>query len=103
MTEPEGTQGPPGCCDTFCMGEGEGHGHLIITRPRFVQYVVRARERGMRRFNIVARTTSERHAYELLAEALRTGMGGSYFRGDVLGDEGPESYYEPMVLVEMKR
>ena len=88
-------------CVSSCLGVEPGHGHITVCRPRFVQYIVRAREPYQRRYEIVGTTDSERHAYELLVETLRTHR--RFRRGDVLGDEGPESYYEPSVLVEMTR
>lgn len=88
-------------CTTMCLGKEPGHAHLTITRPRYIEYIVRAREPYMRRYEIIARTDSERHAYELLAELMRTTR--RFKRGDILGDEGPESWYGPSVLMEMVR
>lgn len=97
-------------CDLSCgltaprnaefYGDHFSHRHIWINRPRFVQYIVRVRRRGDRRFNIVCRTDSQDHAFRELGAAMTNGQ---WKRGDVLGDEGPESYYEPTVLVEMKR
>ena len=84
----------------YCLGDGEGHDHITITRPRFVRYIARVRERGCRRYTIVGESRSRRQAYRLLADAMQADS--RWFRGDVLGEEGL-SYYGPMMLVEMRR
>jgi hypothetical protein len=84
---------------TLHMGEEEGHGHIDICVPGVMEYVARVRHRGERRYTILTRTDSKAHAYRTLADAMAD---GDWNRGDVLGVE-PESYYEPGVLVEMKR
>lgn len=96
-------------CDLYCeviapknaefYGDHFPHQHISINRPRFVTYIVRVRRLGDRRFNIVCRTDSQEHAFRELGVAM---VNRQWKRGDVLGDEGPESYYEPTVLVEMK-
>ena len=88
-------------CDVFCQGPSEGHGHLFICRPHFTQYIVRAHIPYMRKYEIIKRTRSRQVAFRVLAETMEATR--RYNRGDVLGDEGPESYYEPTVLVEMTR
>lgn len=88
-------------CDVFCQGKGDGHGHLIVCRPRFTQYIVRAHIPYRRKYEIIKRTRSRRMAFRVLAETMADTR--KYNRGDVLGDEGPESYYEPMQLAEMTR
>ncbi len=85
-------------CATLCLGKSEGHEHITITRPRFVHYIARVRERGCRRYTIIGRSRSRRQAYRMLADAMQDRR---WFRGDVLGDEGP-SYYGPVMLVEMR-
>ena len=87
-------------CETFCQGDGEGHGHLTICRTRFTQYIVRVRLPYRQKYEIIRRTRSKRVAFRALAEAMEARR---YKRGDVFGDEGPESYYEPTLLVEMTR
>lgn len=97
-------------CDLYCTISpvrndrreviGYKHSHMAISRPRFVEYIARVRRTRERRFTILTRTDSQAHAYRTLAEAMAV---GDWMRGDVLGWEGPESYYEPAVLVEMKR
>ena len=92
----------PGC--TNC---GAAHPHpddrtrLIIERPHFKSYIARVRRSGARRYEIVGRSRSRRKAYRMLADAMESGR--YYKRGDVLADEGPGSYYEPTLLVEMTR
>lgn len=85
-------------CETACLGSEEGHGHMTICRPRFRTFVVRVRMAGERRYEIVGTSRSRRKAYRMLADAMEAKR---YKRGDVLGDEGPGSYYEPTLLVEM--
>lgn len=97
-------------CDTYCdlraprnaefYGDHFGHSHMWVTRPRFVQYIVRVRRPWERRYEIVCRTDSKDHAFRELGAAMTD---KKWFRGDVLGEEGPDSYYGPTVLVEMKR
>lgn len=87
-------------CIGVCLGTEDGHGHLTLTRAKYVNYAVRVRNRGERRMTIIGETRSRRKAFRTLADAIET---GKWWRGDVLGDEGRESYYEPSVLVEMKR
>ena len=86
-------------CEVRCLGVGEGHDHITITRPRFVHYIARVRERGRRRYTIIGRSRSRRKAYRMLADAMQDRR---WFRGDVLGDE-ELSYYGPVMLVEMRR
>lgn len=95
-------------CDFYCGIEsvrndryevvGYTHHHMTVSRPRYVEYIARARLPYERRYTILCRTDSRPHAYRVLAEAMHD---GKWKRGDVLGSEGPESYYEPRVLVEM--
>lgn len=97
-------------CDLYCdvtpprnaefYGDHFPHRHISINRPRFVSYIVRVRRPGNRLYDIVCSTDSKDHAFRELGAAMANGQ---WKRGDVLGDEGPESYYEPVVLVEMKR
>lgn len=85
-------------CKAYCLGNDEGHSHMTITRPRFGYYIARVRERGRRRYTIIGRSRSRRQAYRMLADAMQDSR---WYRGDVLGDEGP-SYYGPVMLVEMR-
>ena len=87
-------------CTTACLGKEDGHGHITLTRPRFTQYIARVRRPYEKRYTIVKRSRSRSVAYRALAEAM---LDSQWRRGDVLGDEGPESYYGPMLLVEMQR
>lgn len=89
-----------------CVGCGLAHDPtsrqpaLIICRPSYKTFWARVRLPYERKYQVVGKSRSRSKAYRLLAEAMETGR---YKRGDVLAEEGPESYYEPSLLVEMVR
>jgi hypothetical protein len=87
-------------CDVSCLGEHDGHGHLIVSRPRFYQYLVYVRGRGERKFKLVGKSRSRAKAGRILMEEM---LEKRHFRGLLCGDEGPMSYFEPTTLLEVKR
>ena len=95
-------------CDLYCnvtaprnaefYGDHFPHQHMSISRPRFVNYIVRVRRPWERRYEIICKTNSREHAFRELGAAM---VDRKWKRGDVLGDEGPDSWYEPSMLTEM--
>jgi hypothetical protein len=97
-------------CDMYCQvlaprnaefySDEFPHRHMSISRPRFKEYIARVKRPGERRYTILGKSRSKRKAFRMLADAMQD---FKWKRGDVLADEGPMSYYEPALLVEMKR
>lgn len=73
---------------------------FVICGTHFNLFIPRVRKTGFQLYEVLGETRSRRKAYRMLADAMET---GKYKRGDVLATTREPSWYEPTILVEMKR
>ena len=74
-------------------------GTVTVCFPVYKTYCVRVRAPYQKKYTILGSSRSRRKAHVMLAEAMA--KSDYWSRGDVLAEEGPMSYYEPRVIVEM--
>ena len=84
--------------------DDEGHDIGFVCVPERFWYVPRVHEKGARTYKVLGRPTrSLTVAFDRVRDAMLADRNHWLNRGDILADEGPESYYEPHIIYEVFR
>ena len=86
------------------LHDNEGHDIGYVCVPGPFKYVPRAHVRGAHTYKVLSEPLdSLAEAFDLVRDALLSDRRfGAYNRADILADEGPESYYDPYQILEVR-